>query len=103
MEVKSNLYFNFENGEFMNTGEHELVISKKKFKDLKSAFLKPEDKDTDDEKIMYEVTGFVNKDQAGELNFGVTKIFPGTVNGEFYMTKGRASMRRTCFSEKKHA
>ena len=88
MEVKSNLYFNFENGEFLDTSEQKLVVSKKKFKELKSVFLKPEDKSTDDETVMYEVTGYITDEKAGELNFGVTKIFPGTVNGEFYMTKG---------------
>ena len=53
MEVKSNLYFNFEDGEFTNTDEQNLIITKKKFKDLKSVFLKPEDKSINDEKIMY--------------------------------------------------
>ena len=88
MEIKSNLYFNFENGEFSDTDKQNLIISKKKFKDLKSVFLKPEDESIDDEKIMYEVTGYINEGKAGELNFGVTKIFPGEVNGEFNMTKG---------------
>jgi glucose-6-phosphate isomerase len=88
MEVKSKLYFNFENGEFISGDEQGMLISKKKFKDIKSVFLKPEDKNIADDEIMYEVTGFINKEKAGELNFGVTKIFPGTVNNEFYMTKG---------------
>ena len=32
MEIKSNLYFNFENGEFSDTDKQNLIISKKKFK-----------------------------------------------------------------------
>ena len=67
MEIKSNLYFNFENGEFSDTDKQNLIISKKKFKDLKSVFLKPEDESIDDEKIMYEVTGYINEGKAGEL------------------------------------
>ena len=95
MVKKSNLYFDFKNGNFMDSVSDKLFITEKKFQELKSVFLDSKDENITDEKILYEVTAFINEEKAGELNFGATKIFPGTVNGEFFMTKGHYHKKLT--------
>lgn len=44
----------------------------------------------DKDQIVYEVCSLItnNEEMAGSLNFGITKIFPGKVGKEYFMTKG---------------
>ena len=95
MVKKSNLYFDFENGNFKSSVSEKLFITEKKFQELKSIFSDPHDEKIKDEKVLYEVTAFINEENVGELNFGATKIFPGTVNEEFFMTKGHYHKKLT--------
>ena len=88
MEIRSNLYFDFEKGEFINSESSKIVKAQKIFLDIKSIFLNPNDEKITDDTVLYEVNAFINEANIGELNFGVTKIHSGTINGEFFMTKG---------------
>lgn len=38
--------------------------------------------------LIYEVWSILTPELAGELPFGVTRLLPGTVGGEYFMTKG---------------
>lgn len=53
-----------------------------KVKDANYAFLKPSDEN--DNRIMYDV--FIKK--YADIGLGLTIMYPGDVNGEFFMTKG---------------
>lgn len=86
--MKSEIYFDFENGNFYESSKEKIVFSEKKYKDLKSIFLNPEDERLDAERVLYEVACHLTEEKEGDLSFGVTKIYPGTVNNEFFMTKG---------------
>ena len=51
MVKKSNLYFDFKNGNFMNSVSDKLFITEKKFQELKSVFLVSLDEPVTDAKI----------------------------------------------------
>ena len=66
MVKKSNLYFDFENGNFKSSVSEKLFITEKKFQELKSIFSDPHDEKIKDEKVLYEVTAFINEENVEE-------------------------------------
>jgi glucose-6-phosphate isomerase len=56
------------------------------FNDLKDIFLNSND--IEGNPLIYEFDNIVPSDSEEELLYGVTILYPGTINGEYYMTKG---------------
>ncbi len=81
----SDTYFNFNQGIFEKRGEKYLKV-KKTLKDLNDFFLTKKNVNLDE--IIYKVEGVIHEEKEGQLNFGVTTVYSGTINEEFYMTKG---------------
>lgn len=56
------------------------------FNDLKDIFLNSDG--IEDNPLIYEFNNIIPSDNEEELLYGVTILYPGVINGEYYMTKG---------------
>lgn len=48
-----------------------------------------------DDPLIYEIRNVFPKAESSELFYGLTTIYPGTINGEYHMTKGHAHKEET--------
>lgn len=86
--------YNLKNGTFYDEVENA-VKGRKQLNDIIDLFIDSNVPVNELEQIVYEVE--VNDPypgQEGALQFGTSKILPGTVNGEFFMTKGHFHMKK---------
>ncbi len=56
------------------------------FNDLKDIFLNIDD--IEDNPLIYEFDNIIPSNNEEELLYGITTLYSGTINGEYYMTKG---------------
>jgi glucose-6-phosphate isomerase len=59
---------------------------KRYFNDLKEIFMNT--KGIEDNPLVYEFDNIIPSDSESDLLYGVTTLYAGTINGEYYMTKG---------------
>jgi glucose-6-phosphate isomerase len=70
---------------------HNIEVSKRYLKDIITIFENSSGLSTNElEAVAYEVECFfpVEEGTEGGLFYGFTRLFPGQVNGEYFMTKG---------------
>ena len=61
----------------------------RRFNDLKDMFLNSDGIESNP--LIYEFNNMAPSDSSEELLYGVTILYPGTINGEYYMTKGHVA------------
>jgi len=56
------------------------------YKDMKNTFASTSY--TDDNTLIYEFNNIIPVEEESDLLYGITTIYPGTIDGEYFMTKG---------------
>ena len=85
-KVPFNLIFNLENGQCP-----ERESSKRYLSDVKSIFYDTAEAEkilTDDDQLIYEFYELPMLQDSGDMAFGTSITYPGTIGDEYFMTKG---------------